>query len=163
MELRKRLSVIAAKNPKDQMLVEQIEIVEFTGDAARVAVRADDGPGRYLATNPDPIRTLVSRAAGRPVRLTLDKRETAGAAPRPKVILPDDPSVRADPLVRRAAELLDASIVAVTPRLVAEATPAQSRESTTEETIDEGGRDFDNDGGFGLGLSFGDGSDDGRD
>ena len=165
-ELRRRLIAIAAKNPKDQALVEQIEIVEFTGDSARVAVRADDGPGKYLATNPDPIRTLVSRAAGRPVRLTLDKRESAGAIPRPKAIMPDDPSIRADPLVRRAAELLDASIVAVTPRLVADAPSAPSDasdsgdDSTMETSRDAGGFDASgfNSGGFSR-DAFEDGAD----
>jgi hypothetical protein len=149
-ELRRRLTAIAAKNPKDQALVEQIEIVEFTGDSARVAVRADDGAGKYLATNPDPIRTIVSRAAGRPVRLTLDKRETPGATPRPKAIMPDDPAIRADPLVRRAAELLDASIVAVTPRVVADAAPSAS-EDASDAGIDasmDTGRDA---GGFDAG------------
>jgi hypothetical protein len=165
-ELRRRLTAIAAKNPKDQALVEQIEIVEFTGDSARVAVRADDGPGKYLATNPDPIRTLVSRAAGRPVRLTLDKRESAGAIPRPKAIMPDDPSIRADPLVRRAAELLDASIVAVTPRLVADAPSAPSDasdsgdDSTMETSRDAGGFDA---GGFNSGGFSRDAFEDGAD
>ena len=149
-ELRRRLIAIAAKNPKDQALVEQIEIVDFTGDSARVAVRADDGPGKYLATNPDPIRTLVSRAAGRPVRLTLDKRESAGAIPRPKAIMPDDPAIRADPLVRRAAELLDASIVAVTPRVVADAAPSAPSDASDsgDDASIETGRDT---GGVGVG------------
>jgi len=108
---------MAARSPKDQALISQIEVVEFTGEAAKVAVRADDGTGRYLATNPDPIRTVISRAAGRPVRMTLEVRggETRVAIPKATAI--DDPSVRADPLVRRAAELLDATIVAITPRL----------------------------------------------
>jgi DNA polymerase-3 subunit gamma/tau len=174
-ELRRRLTAIAAKNPKDQALVEQIEIVEFTGDSARVAVRADDGPGKYLATNPDPIRTIVSRAAGRPVRLTLDKRESAGAIPRPKAIMPDDPSIRADPLVRRAAELLDASIVAVTPRVVADAAPSApldasdsgddasietSRDTSGDTSGDTGGFDA---GGFNSGGFSRDAFEDGAD
>ena len=161
-ELRRRLIAIAAKNPKDQALVEQIEIVEFTGDSARVAVRADDGPGKYLATNPDPIRTLVSRAAGRPVRLTLDKRESAGAIPRPKAIMPDDPAIRADPLVRRAAELLDASIVAVTPRVVADAAPSAPSDASDsgDDASIETGRDT---GEFGVGGFGRDAFEDGAD
>ncbi len=154
VELRKRLLAVAALNPKDQALLEQIEIVEFTGDAVRVAVRADDGPGRYLATNPDPIRTLVSRAAGRPLRLTLDRRETPGAAPRPKMILPDDPSVRNDPIVRRAAELLDASIVAVTPRVTIDAADASAGRSggAADRPTQDGGADsgLADAGGFGF-------------
>ena len=116
-DLRKRLEAVAERGPKDRALFEQIEVLEFTGDAARVAIRADDGTGRYLITNPDPIRTLLSRAAGRPLRVTIEAREAQSASNTPKPIAVDDPSVRADPLVRRAAELLDATIVAVTHRL----------------------------------------------
>ncbi|MFM7260666.1 MAG: DNA polymerase III subunit gamma/tau [bacterium] len=162
-ELRKRLAAIAAANPKDNAMLEMIELVEFTGDAVRVAIEVDEGPGRYLATNPDPIRTLLSRAAGRPLRLTLDKREAPGAAPRPKMILPDDPSVRNDPLVRRAAELLDASVVAVTPRVTVDgadagANAARRQDAGDERRSDESGASG---GGFdGGGFGFDGGEDD---
>jgi len=152
-ELRKRLAAVAAANPKDNAMLEMIELVEFTGDAVRVAIEVGEGHGRYLATNPDPIRALFSRAAGRPLRLTLDKREAPGAAPRPKMILPDDPSVRNDPLVRRAAELLDASVVAVTPRVAVDggdagANTARRQDASDDRRTDEsGGADG---GGFGL-------------
>jgi hypothetical protein len=111
-DLLSRLADIAEKSPRDHALSSQIEVLSFAGDAARVAVRADGG-GRYLVTNPDPVRTLVSRAAGRPVRVTLEARETPGVAPPPRSLSADDAEVRADPLVRRAAELFDASIVSV--------------------------------------------------
>ena len=114
-DLLTRLGDIAEKSPRDHALASQIEVLSFTGDAARVAVRADGG-GRYLVTNPDPVRTLLSRAAGRPVRVALEARETPGVAPPPRSASIDDAEVRADPLVRRAAELFDASIVAVTRR-----------------------------------------------
>ncbi|MEY3143504.1 MAG: polymerase gamma/tau subunit [Planctomycetota bacterium] len=114
-ELISRLADVAEKSPRDHALTSQIEVLSFTGDAARVAVRADGG-GRYLVTNPDPVRTLLSRAAGRPVRVTLEARETPGVAPPPRSPSVDDAEVRADPLVRRAAELFDASIVSVTRR-----------------------------------------------
>ena len=114
-DLLSRLADIAEKSPRDHALSSQIEVLSFAGDAARVAVRADGG-GRYLVTNPDPVRTLVSRAAGRPVRVTLEARETPGVAPPPRSLSADDAEVRADPLVRRAAELFDASIVSVTRR-----------------------------------------------
>ncbi|MGA1224394.1 MAG: hypothetical protein ACO31E_07490, partial [Phycisphaerales bacterium] len=57
------------------------------------------------------------RAAGRPVRLTLDTSRLAAARPESRPPPVDDPAVRNDPLVRKAAELLDASVIAVTPRL----------------------------------------------
>ena len=160
VELRKRLVAIAAANPKDNAMLEMVELVEFTGDAVRVAIEVGEGSGRYLATNPDPIRALFSRAAGRPLRLTLDKREAPGAAPRPKMILPDDPSVRNDPLVRRAVELLDASVVAVTPRVTVDGGDAGSNAARRQDAGDgrrsdeSGGSDG---GGFGL-----DGSEDDR-
>jgi hypothetical protein len=81
--------------------------------------------------------------------------------------MPDDPSIRADPLVRRAAELLDASIVAVTPRVVADA--AQSApsdasdagdDSTMETSRDAGGFDA---GGFNSGGFSRDAFEDGAD
>jgi hypothetical protein len=114
-ELQSRLAAVAEKSPRDHALLSQIEILSFTGDAAKVAVQADGGGG-YLVTNPDPVRTLLSRAAARPVRVTLETRETPGVAPPPKRVSIDDAEVRADPLVRRVAELFDASIVAVTKR-----------------------------------------------
>ncbi|MCE2885310.1 MAG: hypothetical protein LW806_10470, partial [Planctomycetaceae bacterium] len=152
-ELRKRLAAVAAANPKDHAMLEMIELVEFTGDAVRVAIEVGEGHGRYLATNPDPIRALFSRAAGRPLRLTLDKREAPDAVPRPKMILPDDPSVRNDPLVRRAAELLDASVVAVTPRVTVEgadagASAARRQDAGDERRSDESGAS--DGGGFGF-------------
>ena len=114
-ELVARLAAIAEKSPRDHALLSQIEVLSFTGDAAKVAVQSDGGGG-YLVTNPDPVRTLLSRAVGRPVRVTLEARETPGVPPPPKRMTVDDAEVRADPLVRRAAELFDASIVAVTRR-----------------------------------------------
>jgi DNA polymerase-3 subunit gamma/tau len=114
-ELQSRLAAVAGRSPRDHALLSQIEVLSFSGDAAKVSVAADGGGG-YLVTNPDPVRTLLSRAAGRPVRVTLEARETPGLPPPPKRMAVDDAEVRADPLVRRAAELFDASVVAVTKR-----------------------------------------------
>jgi hypothetical protein len=136
-ELLARLADIAEKSPRDHALSSQIEVLSFTGDAAKVAVRAD-GSGRYLVTNPDPVRTLLSRAAGRPLRITLEARETPGVAPPPRAASADDAEVRADPLVRRAAELFDASIVAVTRRgAPAETEPNPSSSSISESPTSE--------------------------
>jgi DNA polymerase III gamma/tau subunit len=82
-ELLARLAVVAEKSPRDHALLSQIEVISFTGDAAKVAVRSDGGGG-YLVTNPDPVRTLLSRAAGRPVRVALEARETPGVPPPAK-------------------------------------------------------------------------------
>jgi DNA polymerase-3 subunit gamma/tau len=118
-ELRARLEQVAERSPRDRALFEQIEVLDFHGDAARVAL-VDNGSGQYLATNPDPIRTLLSRAAGRPVRVTLDTSRLRSTADAPRPTQIDDPAVRNDPLVRRAAELLDATVIAVTPRFAVE-------------------------------------------
>ncbi|MEY3026444.1 MAG: polymerase subunit tau [Planctomycetota bacterium] len=115
-ELIDRLAQVAERSPRDRAMFEQIEVIAFDGESATAAL-VDDGSGRYLATNPDPIRTLLSRAAGRPVRLTLDTSRLAAARPESRPTTVDDPAVRNDPLVRKAAELLDASVIAVTPRL----------------------------------------------
>jgi DNA polymerase-3 subunit gamma/tau len=150
-ELLTRLEAMASRSPKDQALIAQIEVLEFTGDAAKVALRADDGTGRYLATNPDPIRTVISRAAGRPVRMTLEVRGGEARIPTPKATAIDDPSVRTDPLVRRAAELLDATIVAVTPRLLADTDGMEANTSSTDQvsgTSRAALGDADTDGGF---------------
>ncbi|MFM1823672.1 MAG: polymerase subunit tau [Planctomycetota bacterium] len=116
-DLRARLADLAARSPRDQATLDSIEIVEFTGAAARVAVSVDAGSGRYLVTNPDPIRTLLSKAAGRPLKITVERKggDETRVAPAPAAL--DDPEIRNDPLIRRAAELLGATIVAVTPRL----------------------------------------------
>ena len=62
----------------------------------------------------------LPRAAGRPVRVTLDTSRLRSTADAPRPTQIDDPAVRNDPLVRRAAELLDATVIAVTPRFAVE-------------------------------------------
>jgi DNA polymerase III gamma/tau subunit len=119
-ELRLRLEQVAERSPRERALVDQIEVLDFAGDSARVAL-VDNGSGQYLVTNPDPIRTLISRAAGRPVRITLDTSRLRKEADAPRPVQVDDPSVRNDPLVRKAAELFDASVIAVTPRFASDA------------------------------------------
>jgi hypothetical protein len=70
------------------------------------------------------------------------------------MILPDDPSVRNDPIVRRAAELLDASIVAVTPRVTIDAADASAGRSggAADRPTQDGGADsgLADAGGFGF-------------
>ena len=117
-ELKARLSAIAAKSPRDAALVSQCEVVSFTEGNARVTVR-DDGGGRYLAGNPEPLRTLLARAAGRAVRVSVDVCAAPDAPAAPRPIAVDDSEARNDPLVRRAADLFDATIVAVTRRVSA--------------------------------------------
>ena len=115
-ELLARLEVIAAKSAKDHSLMEGIDILEFTGETARVGVRIDEGGGRYLVTNPDPIRTLLSRAAGRPLRVTIETTQTQSAAIAPQAANASDPALRNEPLIRKALELFNASVVAVSAR-----------------------------------------------
>ncbi|MFM7134312.1 MAG: hypothetical protein ACKO0W_08350, partial [Planctomycetota bacterium] len=118
-ELQSRLAAIAARNPREEALLGQFELVAFDGESARVALRADDSSGKFLAQNPEPVRALVARAAGRFVRVAVDVvQDETTVVEAPKISV-GDPSVRADPLVRKAAELFDASIVAVTPRIAA--------------------------------------------
>ena len=93
-------------------------MLAFTGDSARIAVR-DDGGGRYLAANPEPIRALLSRAAGRPVRVTVESRESPRREQPAATVAIDDASVRNDPIVRKAMMLFDATIVGVANRAVA--------------------------------------------
>jgi len=114
-ELKSRLEKVAERSPRERALFDQIEVLEYSGETVRVAL-VDDGSGQYLATNPDPIRTLLSRAAGRPLRLVLDTSRLRRDADAPRPVQVDDPEVRNNPLVRRAAELLDATVIAVTPR-----------------------------------------------
>ena len=116
VELLARLEVIAAKSAKDHSLMEGIDILEFTGETARVGIRIDEGGGRYLVTNPDPIRTLLSRAAGRPLRVTIETTQTQSAAIAPQAANASDPALRNEPLIRKALELFNASIVAVSAR-----------------------------------------------
>jgi hypothetical protein len=127
-ELRARLAAIAEHAPRDQALVEQVEVLAFTGDSARVSVR-DDGGGRYLAANPEPIRALLSRAAGRSVRVTVESRESPRREQPAATVGIDDASVRNDPIVRKAMMLFDATIVGVASRAL--------------PTVDEGSQDAD--------------------
>ena len=138
-ELRTRLESLAARSPRERALFEQIEVLDYSGESVRVAL-VDDGSGQYLATNPDPIRTLLSRAAGRPLRLTLDTSRLRRESDAPRPVQVDDPGVRNDPLVRRAAELLDATVIAVTPRFAEEpaktAEPAEADGDAAKSTDD---------------------------
>jgi hypothetical protein len=89
----------------------------------------DDGGGRYLAANPEPIRALLSRAAGRPVRVTVESRESPRREQPVATAGIDDASVRNDPIVRKAILLLDATIVGVASRAL--------------PTVEEGSQDAD--------------------
>ncbi|MFM7051577.1 MAG: DNA polymerase III subunit gamma/tau [Planctomycetota bacterium] len=120
--LKAAVEAQAAKSEREHALAAQFEILAFTDEGVRIAIGVGDSGGEFLARNPDPIRTLISRAAGRPLRVVLETRGEPRMADRVKPIQVDDPAVRGDPLVRRALELFDASIVGVTPRLVAEPT-----------------------------------------
>jgi len=135
-ELRVRLAQVAARSPRDGAMSEQIEIVDFSGDCVRVAL-VDNGSGQYLATNPDPIRTLLSRAAGRPLRVTLDLSRLRQQSDAPRALQADDPSVRNDPLVRRAAELLDATVIAVVPRFAEESEKPTDAEPGETKSADD--------------------------
>ena len=135
-ELRVRLAQVAARSPRDGAMSEQIEIIEFSGDCVRVAL-VDNGSGQYLATNPDPIRTLLSRAAGRPLRVTLDLSRLRQQSDAPRALQADDPSVRNDPLVRRAAELLDATVIAVVPRFAEESEKPTDAEPGETKSADD--------------------------
>jgi hypothetical protein len=136
-ELKKRLEQVAERSPRDRAMLDQLEIVDFTGDAARV-VLVDNGSGRYLATNPDPIRAMLSRAAGRPLRVTLDTSRLRSESDAPRPVQVDDPSVRNDPLVRRAAELFDASVIAVTPRFSPGSDPSGGASMDESSQSDQG-------------------------
>ncbi|MEI7876796.1 MAG: hypothetical protein WCI96_02625, partial [Planctomycetota bacterium] len=135
-ELRVRLAQVAARSPRDGAMSEQIEIIDFSGDCVRVAL-VDNGSGQYLATNPDPIRTLLSRAAGRPLRVTLDLSRLRQQSDAPRALQADDPSVRNDPLVRRAAELLDATVIAVVPRFAEESEKPTDAEPGETKSADD--------------------------
>ena len=135
-ELRVRLAQVAARSPRDGAMSEQIEIIEFSGDCVRVAL-VDNGSGQYLATNPDPIRTLLSRAAGRPLRVTLDLSRLRQQSDAPRALQADDLSVRNDPLVRRAAELLDATVIAVVPRFAEESEKPTDAEPGETKSADD--------------------------
>ena len=116
-ELRRRLVEISARSARDDSLTQQGEIVDFSGDSAKVLVDGSTASGQYLMANPQPIQALLARAAGRPVRVIIvaDPNKQAIAAVKPMAV--DDASVRNDPLVRLAAELFDATIVAVSARV----------------------------------------------
>ncbi len=116
-ELRRRLVEIGARSARDHSLTQQGEITEFSGDSAKVLVDGTTASGQYLITNPQPMQTLLTRAAGRPVRVLIvaDPNKHATVTVKPMAL--DDASVRNDPLVRLAAELFDATIVAVSARV----------------------------------------------
>jgi len=137
-ELRARLASIAEHAPRDQALVEQLEVLAFTGDSARVTVR-DDGGGRYLAANPEPIRALISRAAGRPVRVQVESRESPRHAPAVAPATIDDASVRNDPIVRKAMLLFDATVVAVANRSAPTAGDSRAESDMTHDGSTDAG------------------------
>jgi DNA polymerase-3 subunit gamma/tau len=118
--LRTRAAAIAAQSAKDQALLSQIELRAFEAGVARIALPREGGAA-YLASNPEPIRALLSRAAGRPIRIDIERAEASGRPqPQAAVSASNEQAARADPLVRRAVDLFDATIVAVTPRVAAD-------------------------------------------
>ncbi len=132
-ELLARIEAVAQLSAKDRALADSIELLECAADAVRVRLREEGGGARYLAGNPEPIRSLLARAAGRAMQVTIAP-PVARATPIVNAALDaTDPALRQDPIIRRALELFDATIVAVSPRGTAdEGAATTDREATIE-------------------------------
>ena len=139
-ELRARLEEVAERSPRDRAMTDLFEVTAWADGSATVAL-LDPHSGSFLASNSEPIAALLSRVAGRPVRIKLDLSALEKAVEAPRAMAVDDPSVRQDPLVRRAAELLDATVVSVTPRFSQELKPSNAPSAPEAAEGDTVGRD----------------------
>ncbi len=112
-----RAHELAADQPSLSVLLENLTLERCEGGIA-VVVAARPGQSAYLRARGAALEDLLSRAAGRPLRLDVREPEPSSGAETP---LPQGAGVDSEayaqalkhPLVRRAAELLGARLIAV--------------------------------------------------
>jgi DNA polymerase-3 subunit gamma/tau len=111
-----RVLELAAQNPRDQAMVQNLDCQSFDGQTLRVAVtEAGARIARVIGSRTETLADLVQRATGRRVRIVidtsrLDDRSTSGP------VDDDLDEVRQRPLVRQAMDLFDATVVGVEER-----------------------------------------------
>jgi len=101
----------AEGNARDQALIESFEPVAL--DAGELRVRPLAASASYAAARVDQLAALARAAAGAPIRVAMDKRDSPAPQPRALPSAAADDEVRTHPLVRQVAELFDATIVRV--------------------------------------------------
>lgn len=109
-----RILETAAASMGDRMRTEHLVFQSFDGRTLKLAVdRSGADIARYLSRETDKLIDLVKRATGQIVRIELDRGAVEAAAPAS--VKPPDAleQVRRSPLVQKAIELFDATIVSV--------------------------------------------------
>jgi DNA polymerase-3 subunit gamma/tau len=106
---------VAATSPKDQAKVRHLDYRSFDGTTLHLAVSAGGSrSARFLGTQTESLRELVERATGRRVRIAIET-PPAPAAPEAAAAAPARvEAATREPLVKKAMELFDGTIIDVT-------------------------------------------------
>jgi DNA polymerase III gamma/tau subunit len=112
-ELWASVQALAAEVPADRARLEHLVFESFDGRRLRLAVdTADAGLGRWLATQAEPLAEMVRRATARDVVVEIDT-SAADSADGPQAARARIEEAQRSPLVRRAMEIFDATVVDV--------------------------------------------------
>ncbi|MHC4210435.1 MAG: DNA polymerase III subunit gamma/tau [Planctomycetota bacterium] len=112
-ELWASVQALAAEMPADRARLEHLVFESFDGRRLRLAVDTPDaGLGRWLATQAEPLAEMVRRATSRDVVVEIDTSATE-SADGPQAVRARIEEAQQSPLVRRAMEIFDATVVDV--------------------------------------------------
>ncbi|MHC4127886.1 MAG: DNA polymerase III subunit gamma/tau [Planctomycetota bacterium] len=112
-ELWASVQALAAEMPADRARLEHLVFESFDGRRLRLAVDTPDaGLGRWLATQAEPVAEMVRRATSREVVVEIDT-SAAESADGPQAVRDRIEEAQQSPLVRRAMEIFDATVVDV--------------------------------------------------
>jgi DNA polymerase-3 subunit gamma/tau len=108
-----KVQALAGGSPSDHARLEHLVFQSFDGRTLRLtADTADAGLARWLATQTEPLAEAVRQATARDVRVQIDTSSVEGAA-GPQSARERIEEAQRLPLVRRACEIFDATVVDV--------------------------------------------------
>jgi DNA polymerase-3 subunit gamma/tau len=112
-ELWAKVRALSAEMPADHARLEHLVFESFDGRRLRLAVDTRDaGLGRWLAGQTAPLAEMIRQATGRDVVVEIDTSAVKGAD-GPQAARKRIEEAQQSPLVRRAMEIFDATIVEV--------------------------------------------------
>jgi DNA polymerase-3 subunit gamma/tau len=106
----------AASSPRDGALLSSLTCRSWDGQTLHLTARKGEAGTGFLTSNPEMLRTVMQRLAGRPieVRLELDATAAPSVPAAQRGMIPQE--VREHPIVRLASDLFDAVVVDWAPR-----------------------------------------------
>ncbi|MHC4219875.1 MAG: hypothetical protein ACYSU7_15645, partial [Planctomycetota bacterium] len=113
IDLWNRVRALAAEVPADHARLEHLVFDSFDGHRLRLTIdTADPGLGRWLATQTKPLAEMVRQATARSVVVEIDTGAVEAAA-GPREVRTRIDEAQELPMVKRAMEIFDATVVDV--------------------------------------------------